>query len=325
MAKKGMKLSDRDLRRLMFMERWTTYSTSTGALSLEDIIREDKGNNFSSILSEDDIYVQSFNMKNIPKANILLVFGIAPRAIAYAAEIAIRHFDKYSYYPEFVAAGDGRGMFGQRIDMATWFENMMVKLGFDKEWAKRHHSFQRNKNRDIVGEIEQKINGVFCRKKPVVLAVTAGGNSLWAAQKLPMAMPNVNFSFFEPKQLELNERIFDSEIFDKRSYAVDKLLADVVLSQMKNGEMLPLSLEKKFARPEIGCVRNLVLRGYAGFFKNPKMFNFLKIQQGLGEALYKKRVAQLQRFSAPWVLKEQTENLLKRIDSKFTDQCLVIK
>ena len=320
-----MKLSGKDVRHLMFMERWATYSTSTGALSLERIIRADDGNNFSSILGKEDIYVRSFDMKNIPKANILLVFGVAPRAIAYAAEIAIRHFDQYGYYPEFVAAGDGRGMFKHRVDMATWFENMMIALGFDKEWIKLHHISQREKNRDMVAEIKQKIDGIFCRKKPVVLAVTDGGNSLCIAQKLPVAMQNIDFCFFEPKQLDIKARLFDGEVFDQKCYAVDKLLANVVLSQIIKKDVLPLPIEKKLYRPENRYIRDLVLRGYAGFFNNPQMFLFVEILPSVGHNLYKERVVQLQEVSRLCSMREQTKILLWRINRSLADKGLVIK
>lgn len=160
-----MNLSGKDMRHLMYMERWATYSMATGALSLEEVMLKDNGQTFSSIVRNEDMVVQSFNMKELPHANILLVLGTSPRVLAYVAEIAIRHFDKYGYYPEFVAAGDGRGMFRQRRDMATWLENMMIGLGFDKEWVKCHHVIQKNRNRDIVAEAKQKLDGIFCRKK----------------------------------------------------------------------------------------------------------------------------------------------------------------
>ena len=61
-----MNLSGKDMRHLMYMERWATYSMATGALSLEEVMLKDNGQTFSSIVRNEDMVVQSFNMKELP-------------------------------------------------------------------------------------------------------------------------------------------------------------------------------------------------------------------------------------------------------------------
>lgn len=320
-----MRLGGKDVRRLMYMERWTTYSTETGTLSLDEIIRRDGGKNFSSILSDKETCVQSFGMQNIPRANVLLVFGSYPRALAYAAEIAVCHFDAYGYYPEFVAAGDGRGMFHQRREMAEWFENMMIELGFDKDWVNSHHVDQPEKNRYYVAEIADKLDRVFCLKKTKVLAVTGAGFSLRAAQELPLAMPHIDFRFFEVPQLEVSARLFDNETFLPDSYTADVLLANVISVQMCKDNKIALPLEKKFSRPEMQYVRDLLLRGYAGCLANPKMWEFAGISADKGMMLHEERKAELQNSIKPRRFDEQVEQFLRRIRRSFNDRHLVIK
>lgn len=320
-----MKLTAKDLRHLMYMERWASYKAEDGALSLEEIIRQDRlagRKNFSTILGDKDTVVQSFGMENIPKANVLLVFGSCPRAVAYAAEIAIRHNNLYGYYPEFVAVGDGRGMFRQRVDMACWFENMMVELGFDQDWVKSHHVAELKKNRPYIAETSDKLEGIFCLKKTRVLAVTGAGYSLRAAQELPMAMPHIEFNFFEVPQLELSARLFDNEVFASGTYAVDALLASVVCTQLPEAK-ITLSLEKKFSRPEMRYIGELLLRGYAGYFCKPEMWKLVGISPERGAKLHESRKAELQQLS-PYRFQDQTRRFKECLNRSLADKGLSV-
>lgn len=309
MAKKEKNfLSPRDLRHLQYLERWATYDKAFGALSLEQVIEEDKGEHFSSILSEEDNFVSSFSLDAVPKANVLLVFGSSPRAIKYAAEVAHKHQQLYGYLPEFVTAGDGRGMFRQRRDMAIWFEDQMMALGFDADWVKAHHHHCA-KNRNCFDEVSFKLKQIFCRNKMKVLAITGAGLSLRAAQVLPEMLPEVTFAFFAPKQLELSERLFDAELLSEESYAIDILLANVLQAQCHKGKV-KMSLDKKFSRPKMSVVIDFLSRGFAGCMTDD-LWAFVGISVEEGSKLYKARVARLQRLS-PKRFDKQAEKLFKK-------------
>lgn len=129
-----------------------------------------------------------------------------------------------------------------------------------------------------------------------------------------------------PKQPEASQRLFDNEIFCPTTYAVDRLLAEVVSVQLQEkGVKLPLSLEQKFARPEKQYVRDLVLRGYAGGFSTPRMWRFIGVDKQEGRKLHEKRKAQLQQLSSPYCFNKQAEQLIWRINEALAAKSLVVK
>ncbi len=321
---KDMSLTGRDVRHLMYIERWLNYSQETGIVSLDEVIRKDHkngGKNFSTVLSDDDTVAHSFGMGRIPKANVLIVGGINPRAVAYAAEIAVRHRDQYGYMPELMTIGDGRGMFRQRRDMAECFAQLMVQLGFDEEWATCSLIPNADKNRNCSEEVAEKLSGIFCRHKPKVLVVMA--NNLLAVQELPAAMPFADFYFFEVPQLELSARLFDAEVFSEKTYAADTLLAKAILAQLHDPRRIDLSIDKKLERPCKNCMKDLILRGYAGCITKPEMWEFIDIPCGIGQRLHQQRIVQLQKLS-PRRFEDHLEKLVWRIKKSFSDRGLVI-
>ena len=318
-----MELSGKDLRRLLYMERWATYREQEGYLSLDKVIRKDEGRYFSTILSDDDIKVKSFNMKSIPCADAILVVG-SPRAVVYAAELAIRYRKNYGKYPELFCVGDGRGMFAQRINMAEWYEQQMISLGFPEDWVMKHHVRHCDKNHDVVKDVHRLIVAYTAlMRKITVLVVTGAGYSLPLAQELCAAIPHASFNFFEVKQEELSSRLFYCEQFSPKTYAVDTLLANVI--RARKSSMVPLPVEKLLEIPQNKIIKDLLLRGYAGCFSSPDMWKAVGINPNEGMALYKSRIAQLQTTVRPRQLEKQTELLLKRTKKSFADRGLIIQ
>ena len=324
-----MILSREDCRHLILMEDWCTYNENN-PLSLLDVIQNDHkngGGNFSRFVSEENSKVHSFAMDSIPEADIMLVFGESPRALDYAAEIAVRYRDKYGKYPEFVTVGNLQGSFNQKIPNAQWFENGMIELGFSKDWVlKNHQQAYGQTSREIIWDINQVIRSIPCKTKPKVLVITGVGLSLLAAQTLPKMLPHIDFIFFEVPRLDFSTRLFDVEVFSPQTYAVDKLLANVVIAQIyRPQERIELPIEKKFARPEMAWVKDLLLRGYSAFFNTADMWKFLRLDCNIGLANAAARRKELRVFQKNKNFEEQTKILLKRIRKGFPKRGLIIK
>ncbi len=292
---KDMALTEVEINLLMQAEKWLNYSTATGAVSLEEVMRKDAGEHFSTMLSEKDMLIPSFGMNNIPKANVLLVLGTNPRVVAYAAEIVLRHRDKYGYMPELVTAGDGCGTFKQRKAMAKCFVNAMLQLGFDEDWVTCNH-IKIAGNRDYVEEITEKLAGIFCRNKQKVLVVM--NDNLLAVQELSANILTADFIFFEMPQVKYEERVFNAELFSEDTFAVDTLIAKAIEVQLSRGSRIPLSIEKKFSRPRKSFLRKLVLMGYAGGMTKYAMAKFLNLSEKKVAELRVERLSQLHSQSA---------------------------
>ncbi len=319
-----MSLQKKDILRLAYMEKWGSYSLLSGALDISEVISEDhkKGiGNFSTFLSEADTKVKSFGYKNIPEADIMLVWGNSPRALEYAAEIAVRYRDKYGNFPYFLAIGDGKGMYSQRREMGDWYAEKMVHLGFPEDWVMRYKQHSCGVTDDKVFELKLSVRKFGCKHKPKVLLITGNGYSMYAAQVLVPQLPEMEFLVFETPILEQSAKLFDSEVFDINTYAVDKILANVVLSFRRDpGKQLGLPVEKLLDHPRTGIIVDLLLRGYCGYFGNSKMWKLVKIDPETGMKLYKERHAMLQQLIRPNHFSTQeavfTHRILEKMEAK---------
>lgn len=323
-----MSLNKKDILHLAYMERWGSYNISSGALDISEVISEDHkkgGGNFSTFLSDDDTKVKSFGYKNIPEADIMLVWGNSPRALEYAAEIAVRYRDKYGNFPYFLAIGDGKGMYRQRCEMADWYAEKMVHLGFPEDWVMQYKQHPCEITDDKVFELKISVRKFGCKHKPRVLLITGNGYSMYAAQVLVPQLPEMEFLVFETPTLEQSAKLFDSEVFDINTYAVDKILANVVLSFRRDpGKQLGLPVEKLLDHPRSSIIVDLLLRGYCGYFGNHKMWKLVKIDPETGMKLYNDRHAMLQQVIKPNHFFTQEAVFMNRILKKLEAKGLLI-
>ena len=316
-----MELTGGDYRRLVEMERWCSYDEKF-PLSMLEVIQNDLrngGRNFSRFVNEETAIVDSFTIGDIPEADILLVLGKSPRDLEYVAEIAVKYRNKYGYYPEFIAITFPHSFGLYEGVKAEWFEQAMISLGFPKDWALKNHSdFQVVAEYEAIVEISRMVRSIPCKgKKPRVLAVTSAGLSLKEAQRLPIILPHIEFSFFEVPQLDFSARLFDNEVFSPETYAVDQLVASVIDAQLRReGEKIPLSIEKRFTRPEVSYLKDLVLRGYCGFLRS-EMWKFLGLNHLRGMKQSAKRRAELASYTDVYKFDEQCKTLIKRVSRKF--------
>lgn len=86
------------------MENWGTYRQTDGPLQVY---------NYQERQIET---LASFGLDDIPRADALLLFDSHFRAAGYAAEIVMRHEQKYGNKPEFLTCGghSNKGGFRQR-------------------------------------------------------------------------------------------------------------------------------------------------------------------------------------------------------------------
>lgn len=316
-----MDITGKEFGYLRYMERWSTYRAADGALPLAEVIRADERRHFPSIMTENEAYVQSFAMKDIPEADALLVLGY-PRALEYAAEIAVRYREKFGHYPELFSVGDGRGMFAQRRDMGRWFQEQLVALGFPKEWAFQNCLPHAEKNWKTTAEVNMLIlRRTSFKRRFRVLVVTSPGCSLTVAQELYSAIPHTDFLMFETPQV--SERLFDHEVFSSKSYGIDLLIAQYVKARI-GGNLMPLPAEKLLSIPRLGFVSALAQKGFAGCITSSEMWKILGISAERGETLHKERLAQLQTTVRPRRFEKQTEQYLEAIRKRFKKKGLNI-
>lgn len=314
-----MELTRADFRHLLEMERWCTYDKKI-PLSMLEVIQNDLrngGRNFSRFVNEETAIVESFTVDNIPEADVLLVWSKTPRSLEYAAEISAKYRKKYGVYPEFVAITSPHTFIDTTVE-ANWFEQSMIKLGFSKDWVLKNHTGNcMMAESESIYEISRVVRSIHCKAKPKVLVVTGSGFSVKAAQRLPIMLPHIDFSFFEVPQLDFSARLFDCEVFSPETYAVDLLIANVIDVQLrKAGEKIPLSIEKRFERPEVSWLKELVLKGYCGFLRS-EMWKFLGLDYNRGMMQSAKRREQLASYNDPLNFDEQCKVLIKRISKKI--------
>ncbi len=308
-------LTHEDIHYLLFAERWMGL-TKEARLSLETVIKVDKGRNFPSILTEDDLKVKTFSMEDIPEADVLLVYGNCPRALVYVAEIAIRYRRQYHKYPEFISLGDGRGMFKNRTLMSEWFQNQMIELNFDPEWILKNDFKPLRRDFSICEELKRILPLVILPKgrKTKVLAVTGIGNSMVSAQELSARMPEVEFFFFENPQVSDDERIFYDEIFSPDTYAVDCLIAAIL--DARTSITVPLPIEKMIDIPSTKYLIQLVKKGYCGYLSTKDYWSILGFDWKKGREMYETRILELQK-STRRDLEDKTRAFLMQIRKYF--------
>ena len=129
---------------------------------------------------------------------------------------------------------------------------------------------------------------------------------------------------FETPTLEQSAKLFDSEVFDINTYAVDKILANVVLSFRKDSGKLGLPVEKLLDHPRTSIIVDLLLRGYCGYFGNHKMWKIVKVDPETGMKLYQERHAMLQQVIKPNHFSNQEAVFMNRILKKLGAKGLVI-
>lgn len=283
-------LNKSDKFRLINFEKWATYALSTGAISIESVITADGGKNFSTLLSEEDMFLASFNMKDIPEADVLLLWGENLQTARYGAEIAVRYKQKYGSYPAFVTSG-GDFVLGKKAGktQAECYEHIMLKLGFPQDWVMRYHTDR--KVICAVSDIHQKLKQVPHQNKLRVLAVTSAGYSLLAAQELVPLCPEVDFCFFETPSTNLDKRFGACERFEPDGYGVDLLIANLFRLLMRGSGIhhLPLSAEKLLTAPTKRDLKHFLDKGYARFCNDPEMWQYVKIHPHEGNRRYLQR------------------------------------
>ena len=152
------------------MENWGTYRQTDGPLQVY---------NYQERQIET---LASFGLDDIPRADALLLFDSHFRAAGYAAEIVMRHEQKYGNKPEFLTCGGHSNKGASANDgktQAEWYEHMFLSWGFDEEWVlKNHINSQSTSNRMNIREIRRMLicSSVLNKiRRPDILVVTGCG------------------------------------------------------------------------------------------------------------------------------------------------------
>lgn len=210
---------------ILTMENWGTYRQTDGPLQVY---------NYQERQIET---LASFGLDDIPRADALLLFDSHFRAAGYAAEIVMRHEQKYGNKPEFLTCGGRSNKEASANDgktQAEWYEHMFLSWGFDEEWVlKNHINSQSTSNRMNIREIRRMLicSPVLNKiRRPDILVVTGCGYTLRAAQELGFAFPDCRLHFYETPVTPVDKRYFDYEAFNGNGigWGIDTVLATML-------------------------------------------------------------------------------------------------
>lgn len=285
-------LTNEEVALLLKMEKGATYSVLRNPLSMEPMITADKGRNFSTILSHEDMFVPSCNAINIPQVDAMLVWGESLSITRYAAEAALRHREKYGVYPAFLTCG---GVFNsgwlQGKTKAKCYEDIMQELGFDHDWVMQYHSTERI---NVTDTLNAAVAHVPHRGKLMVLAITAAGHSLLAAQTIVPIFPQIKFCFFETPSIKPEQRCLDSDILGPEGYAADMIIGNIIRARMmKYPEGLRLLVESRLALAGKSDLLYFINKGYAMNCNDIKIWKYFNIKPARGAKLSAQRYVDL--------------------------------
>lgn len=286
------KLSNAEIGILQRMEKKATYSALRNPLSMEQMIIADKGRNFSTILSQEDLIVPSCSALNIPKVDAMLVWGESLSITICAAEAALRHREKYGVYPDFLTCGGAfAGGWLQGENKAECYENIMLELGFEPDWVMRHHTKARIR---LTDKLNAAVVNIPHQGKLKVLAITAVGCSLLAAQTIVPIFPQIEFCFWETPSIRPEKRYLDSDVLGPSGYAVDMIIGNIVRSRMmKYPDGLRLSVESRVDLPGKDELLYFISYGYAMCCNEPKIWKYFGVKTELGMKISSQRNASL--------------------------------
>ena len=276
---------------ILTMENWGTYRQTDGPLQVY---------NYQERQIET---LASFGLDDIPRADALLLFDSHFRAAGYAAEIVMRHEQKYGNKPEFLTCGGHSNKGASANDgktQAEWYEHMFLSWGFDEEWVlKNHINSQSTSNRMNIREIRRMLicSPVLNKiRRPDILVVTGCGYTLRAAQELGFAFPDCRLHFYETPVTPVDKRYFDYEAFNGNGigWGIDTVLATMLHCMRFWGtERLALPPEKAKKAPDVNMIRQILLNGYALYYPSPDMWEYLDVNSRQGLALCRQRRLEL--------------------------------
>jgi len=293
MRSKTLALNDAELQEILAIQKWGTYSSKYPLL-------------YCSSLNGSPARVESFGIDNLPKLDVLFVFGYDLRLVKYAGEIVVMH-DRL--YPEQLApemeiaflgypSNSGKKLF----ETEAWFyASLMLELGFDSERIQRNliripHFHSRGVMSDMRRILQDSdcLNGVDC---PQVGVLTDAGASLALMQKLAYSMNEVQFYVFETPTLPpVKGKTGFSDI--RKGCVADMIIANALNTLLNwNNGRLSLSKEKvqAFPNPEgiAVTVRRYFEKGYALGLSDSRQWDLMGIAPEKAQQLFNKRKEQI--------------------------------
>lgn len=256
-------LSNAEIQEVLAIQKWGTYDETYPL-------------NLPSSLNGSLMTVRSFGIENVPKLDLLVIFGGHPRVLKHMGEVMMKSDQKFADDdPVEIAALGYKPNKGQDVpgSIASICMAVLAQMGFSRERVYRNQikAFSTDTVGDI-NELKQVISHSDSLSKldcPRIGLVTEAGYSLTAAQQFAFAMPDCQFYIYETPVTQLCDRVFDVERL-VGGYGVDVIIASALntLLDWNNGR-LPLSQEKIDAFPGqggiISTVRKYFMKGY-GFY-----------------------------------------------------------
>lgn len=276
---KAMALTNAEVQEILAIKKWGTY-------------RQEFPISYPSSLNGAPVTVGSFGIDNLPKLDVLLIFGGYPRIIKHAGEIIMKYDQKYPQpeNPElefgFLGYKPNKGQDTPGSE-AQIYAMLMEQLGFDSKRVRKNliKTFATD-TLGHVAEIKQiirnsdRLSRLDC---PRIGLVTEAGYSQVAVQQLAFALRELQFYVFETPITPLSRCTFDVEDIEN-GYGVDVLLASVLNTLMDwNNTKFPLSKEKLEAFPNkegiIATVRKYFLKGYAFYLPYPEQWELMGVSK----------------------------------------------
>lgn len=286
------RLTNAEVALLLKMEKGATYSVLRNPLSMETMIAADKGRHFSTILRHEDMIVPSCNAINIPRVDVMLVWGESLSTTRYAAEAVLRHREKYGFYPAFLTCGGAfAGGWLQGKAKAQCYEDIMLELGFAYDWVMQYHSSERL---NVTDTLNAAVVNVPHQGKLRVLAITAAGHSLLAAQTIVPIFPQIEFCFFETPSIRPERRYLDSDVLGPMGYAADMIIGNIIRARMmKYPEGLRLSVESRLALAGKEDLLYFISLGYTMSCNDARIWKYFNIRPEQGTKLSAQRNVEL--------------------------------
>lgn len=273
---------------ILTMGNWGTYRQTDGPLQVY---------NYQERQIET---LASFGLDDIPRADALLLFDSHFRAAGYAAEIVMRHVQKYGNKPEFLTCG-GRSNKGASANdgktQAEWYEHMFLSWGFDEEWGlKNHINSQSTSNQMNSREIRRILicSPVLNKiRRPDILVVTGCGYTLRAAQELGFAFPDCRLHFYETRSLPLTSVILIMKRSTETASAGELTpfwppCSTTCIFGERNAWLCHRKKPKK-----VNMIRQMLLNGYALYYPYPDMWEYLDVNSRQGLTLCRQRRLEL--------------------------------
>lgn len=282
-------LSNAEIQEVLEIQKWATYV-------------ENHPLRLTSSLNGSPIEVHSFTLENVPKLDLLVIFGGYPRVLRHMGEVMMKSDQKFAEDdPVEIAALGYKPNKGQDVpgSIASTCMAILEQMGFPPErvYRNRIEAFSTDTAGDI-NELKEvirqsdKLSKLDC---PRIGLVTEAGYSLTAAQQFAYAMPDCQLYFYETPVTQLCDRVFDVERI-VGGYGVDVIIACALntLMDWHNGR-LPLPKEKIDDFPGkggiIATVRKYFNKGYGFYLPYPEQWELMGFSRVYAQRIAERRKA----------------------------------